>query len=221
MSIISLESVGMSLTVGQKPYNFEHYCSTSDYDPHNISETSSEDLSTSSDIELENPYWFLQMLLSSRGFTFSPRSGVTSQYRMSPTQEQRHSYDTKLLIAVRNSDVHMLSELKRSGYSMSACNEHCESILHLACKRSSLETVTFLLENGAVIMADDCGRTPLHDLCWRGVPNFEIARLLLRIDPRLMFISEKFGATPLEYLPNYVWEQWNNFLMNEWLTYWH
>jgi len=168
----------------------------------------------------ECPFIYLQMLLNRQGNVSIFHSGIESKYRIHPSDEQIRSYDSTLLSAVRTSDVNRLSQLMNEGYVMSACNRFCESILHLACKRSSLEAITFLLENGAELVADDCGRVPLHDLCWRRENSFKIAKLLLRLDPQLVFVADNRGATPLEYVPEHMREAWCDFIQLEWRNFW-
>eukprot|EP01034_Spumella_vulgaris_P027493 gene27493-34217_t len=63
---------------------------------------------------------------------------------------------------------------------MSACNQFSESIVHLACRRSTPEVVHYLLTHiSSDPLYDDYGRSILHDACWRPEPRFDIFALLL------------------------------------------
>ena len=96
---------------------------------------------------------------------------------------------------------------------MSACNKFGESILHLACKRASFETVRFLLSHGADLsVRDDYGRTPMHDACWRPEPDFALVSLLLTLSPSLLMRCDKWGFTPLMYITQEQWTPWCSFL---------
>lgn len=96
---------------------------------------------------------------------------------------------------------------------MSACNKFGESILHIACKQSSLETVRFLIGHGADLsITDDYGRTPLHDACWRAQPDFNIVSLILSINANLLLQSDKWGFSPLMYTNRDHWSHWCSFL---------
>ena len=105
--------------------------------------------------------------------------------------------------------------------SMSACNQHSESIVHMACRRSSIEVVEFMLMNGAVLdIVDDRGRNPLHDACWSIEPRFEVASLVMDTNLNLIMQSDCRGASPLAYVPKDHWIDWCAFLFHQKDKYW-
>ena len=62
-------------------------------------------------------------------------------------------------------------------------NRNGESLLHLACRRSTVDVVQFLIHEAQVnmTMTDLYGRTCLHDICWRprveeAIPIFHVVR---------------------------------------------
>jgi hypothetical protein len=62
-------------------------------------------------------------------------------------------------------------------------NRNGESLLHLACRRSTVDVVKFLIDEAQVnvFVTDLCGRTCLHDICWRprveeSIPIFHVVR---------------------------------------------
>ena len=86
----------------------------------------------------------------------------------------------EFVAAVRGSDVKRLRQLALEGRHMNACNKYGESIVHMACRRGFLEVLTFLFSTGAILdVADDFGRTPLHDACWTPEPRFDVVTFLL------------------------------------------
>lgn len=86
----------------------------------------------------------------------------------------------EFVAAVRGSDVKRLRRLALEGRHMNACNKYGESIVHMACRRGDLEVLTFLVSTGAILdVADDFGRTPLHDACWTPEPRFDVVTFLL------------------------------------------
>lgn len=105
--------------------------------------------------------------------------------------------------------------------SLSACNRFSESIVHMACRRSSIEVIKFLIDNGAdITIADDYGRTPLHDACWRPEPCFDIVALLLNHNLDLLRYQDVRGFIPLHYVREEHWLQWCAFFFNQIEKYW-
>ncbi len=108
-----------------------------------------------------------------------------------------------------------------SKYSMSACNRYSESVLHMACRRSSYETIRFMLDKvDTLLLVDDFGRTPLHDACWRPEPHFAIVALLLDVNFDLLRCKDKRGSTPLDYVRKDHWPYWCAFLDCQKDKYW-
>lgn len=104
---------------------------------------------------------------------------------------------------------------------MSACNKYSESIVHMACRRSSSEVVSFLLEHEADFsIIDDFGRSPLHDAFWRPVPNYEIVALILDNHIDLLRYTDARGSIPLKYTREEHWVNWCAFLFNQIDKYW-
>ena len=104
---------------------------------------------------------------------------------------------------------------------MSACNRFGESILHIACRRSSFEIVKYLVENSeSLFLIDDFGRTPLHDAFWSPEPRFEVVALLMNTSLDLIRFQDKRGAIPLQYIRRDQWRQWCAFLESQKEIYW-
>jgi ankyrin repeat protein len=129
------------------------------------------------------------------------------------TEEDNESYDTEVTKAVRSLDLAELKALYKKGRSFQCGNRFGESLLHMACRRGSVEVVQFFLEcNVSINCVDDMGRTPLHDAMWNSVAQVELVDLIVSISPNLLFMSDIRGHTPLEYCRREHWFTWNKFL---------
>lgn len=131
-----------------------------------------------------------------------------------PTQEEIDAYSNAAVAAVRTSDVDALRRIHGEGQTLRCCNRFGESLLHVACRRSNADVVSFLLKEANVSprIRDDYGRTPLHDACWRGSPEYDIVELLLAAEPKLAFVKDVRGHRPFQYARREHWGAWRNFL---------
>ena len=172
------------------------------------------------------PYSFIDSLLQSsrrNSMSSSPplcKEGTTTKPPLDdndfhpPTPEQIEAYSNDAVNAVRSSDVDCLRTLLSNGQSLQCCNRFGESLLHVACRRSNAEIVSFLLHEAKVspCIRDDYGRTPLHDACWRGNPEYEIVELLLSVEPRLAYVKDVRGHRPFQYARKEHWPHWREFI---------
>eukprot|EP00578_Thalassiosira_sp_NH16_P019859 CAMPEP_0181099148 /NCGR_PEP_ID=MMETSP1071-20121207/12505_1 /TAXON_ID=35127 /ORGANISM="Thalassiosira sp., Strain NH16" /LENGTH=294 /DNA_ID=CAMNT_0023181791 /DNA_START=276 /DNA_END=1157 /DNA_ORIENTATION=+ len=165
----------------------------------------------SREIEDICPYVFIQNVLidenDSREEKMRP---LHADEFLRPTEEQIAAYGCDALAAVRTSDISALREMHASGRTLRCCNRFGESLLHVACRRSNADVVSYLLNEADVSprIKDDYGRTPLHDACWRGNPEYEIVELLLSAEPRLAFVQDVRGHKPFQYARKEHWGAW-------------
>lgn len=97
--------------------------------------------------------------------------------------------------------------------SFNSMNKFFESALHKACRWADFETVKFLLDNEAdALLADDQGRLPLHDVCWRKDVDFAIAAEVIRRDVDMLRRMDRRGQTPLAFASREHWRDWCRFL---------
>lgn len=108
-----------------------------------------------------------------------------------------------------------------SGISPNPCNAFGESTLHMVCRKGETEFLKAMLDAGASVqVADDYGRTPLHDACWAARPCFDVVTLILQRDSRLFHLTDCRGAVPLSYVPKKDWAAWLQFLESIKDDYW-
>ena len=118
-----------------------------------------------------------------------------------------------MIEAVKGYEVTNFRRMINAGLSPNACNNHGESILHMVCRRGNMPLFQIMLDAGVDLqVVDDYGRSPMHDCCWASSPSFEIARILLKKDPALLFLRDVRGALPLSYVTKSNWGGWNKFI---------
>lgn len=162
-----------------------------------------------------NPVSFVQFCLRSRGLNGDIRDfDSTHDHFLKTTDEHLASYELDIIQAVRKNDIEYLRAARDNGKSLQCCNVFGESICHLACRRSSVDLVSYLVTEGKVSLnvRDDYGRTPLHDACWKMDPNFELVDLILDLEPELLLIADKRGHSPLDYCRREHWGAWVIYL---------
>ena len=157
----------------------------------------------------------------SRGYGVETFATLQSAYHNKPTPLQEASYGVYLLDLVKSGDADGLRAALAAGLSKNPCNKDGESLLHLICRRGDSSLLSVMLEAGCDIqVADDYGRTPLHDACWAAKPAFAVVEMLLERDASLFYLADSRGALPLSSLPKEHWSQWLQFLESKKDVYW-
>ncbi len=162
------------------------------------------------------PYDFLESIIneySSRKPPISSKPLHENEF-LPLTNDHVNAFNTEVVTAVRTSDLETLRKLHSQGQDLRCGNRFGESLLHIACRRSTAQIVSFLLNDANVSprIKDDYGRTPLHDACWRGTPDYEVVELLLSKEPRLVFVKDVRGHKPFQYARREHWAGWIEFL---------
>jgi hypothetical protein len=169
-----------------------------------------------SDYAKTNPDDFLKFVVKET-FGTCPEKVPSSEipdYFLQITPEMISSYDMDVATAVRNEDMRVLSRMQRKGKPLQCCNRFGESIVHTVCRRGSTKLLQFLLDRANVSMKVMCdyGRTPLHDACWTRAPNFEMIAIVVEECPDFLWMTDKRGFTPLNYVQKDQWGIWCVFL---------
>jgi hypothetical protein len=130
------------------------------------------------------------------------------------TSKNVQAYDMAKAVAIRNCNIPALRAMHLKGEILQCCNRFGESIVHTACRRGSAVCIQFLTQEAGVSLRvrDDYGRTPLHDACWTNIPNFELIKLVLKSCPDLLFVADKRGYFPLQYVRKDHHGDWCKFL---------
>ena len=185
-----------------------------------ISSESCSELSQKNEVKVNmmKPKLYLEQLLTQHGSNYIEQPALSLfNYFSEPTEEHFSSYKQEIITAIRSQDICKLRLLKKEGCSLQCCNSFRESLVHMACRRGFTEVVEFLIREGHVSLRlrDDYGRTVMHDTCWTPSPNFKLMKMLLIIEPTLLYISDSRGHTPLDYVRPEHWNDWVNFLSRE------
>lgn len=160
-----------------------------------------------------SPHDYLMEQLIQRGYSGRLFSSLDSAYYCRPTPLQQASYGTYITSrTVLEEDNEVLIRMLRAGISPNPCNKYGESLIHTVCRRGHWQALQILLHYGASLqVTDDYGRTPLHDACWRSSDlstSFKIVALILSHDPNLIYMVDKRGTPPLEYIPKEQRQEW-------------
>lgn len=163
---------------------------------------------------VESPLDALQRILSMQGY--GPIKHIPAEdahYETVPSPLQLASFGTELVKAIHTSDTHQLSKLLETGLSPNPCNKFRDSMVDLVCKRANGEVFKCLVNHGCDLrVCDGFGRTPLHHCCWANEFSADIAETILEIDWLQLFIEDKRGQIPLEYIRPDQAAEWVEFL---------
>lgn len=168
----------------------------------------------------ENPDAFIRKIVEEEfGFNIDDGalvddSGLRSRFFDEISEEEKAAYTVDVATAARANNIDEMKRLKESGFSMNCCNRFGESLLHIACRRGFDEMAELILDQPGVCirLSDDCGRTPLHDLCWNPTPQLKICKWILEREPSLFFIRDKRGFVPFDYARQEHWKIWKEFI---------
>lgn len=160
-----------------------------------------------------SPQVYLDAMIRAQGYSNKKVETLKTAYYNKPTPLQVASYDLHLIDVVKAFDHDNLKELMSSGISPNPCNAFGESLVHMVCRRGDAKALELFLENGASLqIADDYGRTPLHDCCWSANPAFDVADKILNADIRLLHTKDARGYVPLSYVRIEHWAAWIEYL---------
>jgi Ankyrin repeats (3 copies) len=168
-----------------------------------------------------SPQIYLDALIRSRGYCTERFQSLQTAYSNAPTPLQQASYHVHLINLVRRRDVSAFRHIMGSGISPNPCNQFGESLLHTVCRRGDAQCLQVMLDAGARLnVCDDRGRTPLHDACWVPAPCFDVVDMILERDPRLLYVVDCRGSSPLQYIPKQQWPAWLQYLESRKDAYW-
>ena len=170
----------------------------------------------------KSPLEYLNSILSDRAYSTQSYPTLQSAFVNTPTELQQASYHMYMINLIRKNDLKAFQQIMLSGLvAPNPCNQFGESLLHMVCRRGRCDMLHTMLQAGASIhVVDDFGRTPLHDACWSSETAFDVVRVLLDLDSRLVSMSDLRGSMPLSYIPKKDYAAWIQFLDSIKDTYW-
>ena len=163
----------------------------------------------------------MDVMIHARGYSTRRYRTLQTGYYCKPTKYQQASYHVNIVKHVRNHRVEEFRSILSSGISPNPCNAYGESLLHMVCRRGDADLLEIMLENGSSVqVADDYGRTPLHDACWAATPSFDTVEQIASRDITLFHMTDSRGAVPLSYVRREHWSEWIDFLERKKDTWW-
>ena len=170
------------------------------------------------------PQEYVNRILQERGYGEALEVRISADkagYDTTPSPLQLASFGTELVKAVHTSDVQKLGELLSCGLSPNPCNQFRDSVVDLVCKRGNEAVFACLVEHGCNLrVCDGFGRTPLHHCCWASDFSAEIAKTIIDRDWQQLFMEDKRGQTPLEYVRESRAGEWITFLETHCDEFW-
>jgi hypothetical protein len=164
--------------------------------------------------DIVSPAEYVLAAFKANGYNVEDVASSTQSCMLKPSKEMIEHYTIESLQAARSNDVEKLRSLNDSGTCLQCCNRFGESLIHLASRRGLTKVMEFLVREAKVslYLADDFGRNPLHDACWRPEPNFDLLKLLIGEAPDLLCMTDVRGFTPFDYARKSDWTKWIKFL---------
>jgi hypothetical protein len=163
----------------------------------------------------------MDAMIRSQGYSTRRFKTLQGAYYNKPTPLQRASFHTHLINIVRAGNYDLLDSMMGAGISPNPCNSFGESLVHMVSRRGDAKALRVMIDHGcSVQVADDYGRTPLHDCCWATKPAFDVAEYILETDVRLLHMTDCRGASPLSYVRKEHWAFWIEFLESKKDIFW-
>ncbi|KAL7566406.1 hypothetical protein ACA910_011143 [Epithemia clementina (nom. ined.)] len=168
-----------------------------------------------------SPQVFLDVMLRTLGYSTDKYNTLETSYFNDPTPLQVSSFHARMQELVQSQDERRLNRIMSCGISPNPCNRHGDSVLHTACRSGWDTSVRVLIECGASVqVSDGAGRTPLHSAFFGTKPSYEIVELLIKKDRYMLQLSDRYGATPLAYIPRDQWGIWIDYFYSKRDHFW-
>jgi hypothetical protein len=160
-----------------------------------------------------SPHDHLRMMHERAGRPFATRPALSvPDFFVQGSQED---YDMAVVQAVRSGNLDLIRSLRDDhGRNLQCCNKFGESIVHTVARHGAVPVLELLAELGVSFrVCCDSGRTPLSDASWtQAPPNLGMVERLLDDCPDLLYLTDRRGLAPLNYVPREHWAGWCEYL---------
>lgn len=174
---------------------------------------------------IQSPYEFWTTLIDQQGYACRRYESLRF-YNRKPTEVDEASYHTNILTILQRGDGEELTLLLEAGISPNACNLSGETSAHKICRNGySPKILRILIEHGCCLkVADNFGRTLLHNICWNSSENASgLVDAIIEADGtaiEMFYMSDSRGVSPLETVPEPYWDTWNRYIEQRKDSYW-
>ncbi|GAX22247.1 hypothetical protein FisN_19Lh317 [Fistulifera solaris] len=159
------------------------------------------------------PQRYLDELLKERGYEKERYDCLKTGYYNAPTKLQIASYHAHLVSLVKQNSIETIADILACGLSPNPCNEFGSSLLQIACRRGNVELLEIMLRHGCSLqVADEFGRTPLHNALYAKQPAFALVKRILQVDPHLINMADSRGHLAFDYVRKEHCDEWIAFL---------
>lgn len=159
------------------------------------------------------PQRHLDALLKERGYEKERYDCLKTGYYNAPTKLQIASYHVHLVSLVKQNQIEELNHILSAGLSPNPCNAFGSSLLQAVCRRGNVELLEVMLRHGCSLqVADEFGRTPLHDALYSKQPAFALVKRILQEDPHLVNLADARGHLAFDYVRKEHCDEWIAFL---------
>ena len=174
-----------------------------------------------------SPQEYLDQTLQSRGYQTTRYKTLNTAYYNKPTPLQQASYSRHIIDIIKAHNVTKFQQIMMSGISSNPCNTFGESSLHMVCRRGDATLLKILLSDDVkteLHVADDYGRTPLHDACWASEMAKDVLNLILQENTAeniyMFYMEDARGALPLSYVHKTQYAEWIQYIDSVKDQYW-
>ena len=152
-------------------------------------------------------------LLQERGYEKERYDCLKTGYYNVPTKLQIASYHVNLVSLAKQNQVEQINDILACGLSPNPCNEFGSSLLQTVCRRGNVALLEVMLRHGCSLqVADEFGRTPLHDALYAKQPAFALVKRILQEDPHLINLADARGHLAFDYVRKEHCDEWIAFL---------
>jgi hypothetical protein len=171
---------------------------------------------------------YLDRMLSSQGYPTTRRYSMDSAlYCTKATAYDKGSFGDRVSEAVKRNDHEALRSMIYTGISPNPYNAATgEYLTHIVCREGDYKMLETMIELGGtdiLLCVDQCGRTPLHNICRQDSDLdiwLDIASLIIHCDPSVLLMRDCNEYEPLKYVSGKHHNQWMRLLDNIKNTVW-